>query len=121
MATFTENSLSGQVTDLSKVDLSADTSTSTLTWKDGQKLYLSNEGEAGNITVNILGDGQTSFNCPEYGAIDVSGGFDVVVSIGEVKAVQLTNIKAYLGTSGNTVTVTTTGAAGSSFGWLLSK
>lgn len=122
MAIFTENVITGQQTSVTKVDLSADTSTSTITeWKEGQKLYLSNEGEAGSITVNILGDGQTTFSCPSYGDVNVSGGFDATVAVGAVVVVSLSDVKAFLGGAGNGVTITTTGATGSSFGWLVSK
>lgn len=122
MATFTliparpENNAQTQL--LTQVDLSADSSTSTFTYVSGSKLVLINN-EAADISVNILGDGQTSFNCPEYGSLDVSGGINITVTNdGVAKEVDLNRIKAYLGATGNTVTVVTTGAAGASFGWL---
>ena len=74
-----------------------------------QVIYITNN-EAVPLTFNFLGDGVTTFTCPAYGDIDVSGGYDVVVAAGTQVTLYTQQKEAYMGSSGNSVTVTVTGS-----------
>lgn len=64
---------------------------------------------AGALTLNIKGDTATSVDCPGVGDIDLTGGLDVLVGIGETRKYRLSEArKAWLG-DGN---ITLTGATG---------
>lgn len=74
------------------------TGADTLTYKTSKKqtLYLNNT-TVGSVPVVIDGDGGTTIRCPGLGAdTDVSGGYTITLAAGEVHAVELVNIKAYL-------------------------
>ena len=119
MATFTVNTTTAAETVMSKLDLSA--GPHNFTYDTNLVMYIQND-EAGPITVNFSGDGVTVFNCPGYdNDIDVSAGNDVVVASGDTLAYNVTARRAYMGDYGNNVTVTITGASGSSFGYLTQK
>lgn len=117
MADFTVNTLSGQETNLVKLDLSA--GPHALNYNNSYVLYVDNK-DAGNVTVNLLGDGVTNHDCQGYGEIDVSAGFNFVVAAGETKALRLTAVSAFMGATGNSVAVTITGATNSE-GWLIKQ
>lgn len=101
---------------ISKLDLNAGPHTFTYS---GFSQYLSiDNGEAGSVTVNILGDGVTVATCAGLDPIDVSAGYDFVIATGTEEKLQLTTRSGYLGGNGNSVDVTVTGATGLSFGWI---
>ena len=109
--------LSAGETDINKLDLSGGPHTFTYN-PFKQVLYVENN-ESGDITVNLLGDSVTSYDCPKYGTIDVSGGYDwVVPNTNSEESLYTITKQAYLGDSGNEVTMTITGATGSSFAYL---
>lgn len=81
----------------------------TLKFQTGSYLVIESN-ETLELTINILGDGVTTVDCQGYGDIDVSSGFDVTINKGETVVVTLNTISSYLGSSGNTVTVSTTGS-----------
>lgn len=83
-----------------------------------QVLYIQND-EAGVLTINLLGDGQTAVNCEGIGSIVVSAGKDTIVANGVTTAVHTQRIGGYLGATGNNVVLTVTGSTtGSSFAWI---
>ena len=110
MATFTINTIDAAETTLSKLNLAG--GSDNFAYNPNAVLYIDNK-DAGSITVNLLGDGQTSESCPGYGDINVSAGKDIVVAVGDTVAVRLASYAKYLGASGNNVVVTTTGATDS--------
>ena len=85
-----------------------------------QVIYLQND-EAVPLTFNFLGDGVTTSACPGYGDINVSAGLDVVVAAGDVVTLSAQQREAYMGASGNSVTITVTGSTTTdlSFIWLV--
>lgn len=101
---------------ISKLDL--DAGPHTFTYNAFNQYLAIDNGEVGNVTVNILGDGVTVANCAGLDPIDVSLGYDYVITTGTEEKLQLTKRGGYLGASGNNVTVTVTGATGLSFGWI---
>ncbi len=84
-----------------------------------QTLTIENN-EAVPLTINLLGDGQTSINCPGYGSVDVSSGKDYVIAAGDTVIVSTSFISAYLGAKNNNVALTVTGstAPALAFAWL---
>lgn len=86
----------------------------------GQVLHIDN-GEAGNLTVNISGDGVT--NVPVRGLEDqtLTSGYDIVVPTLEQRPVLTSDRDKYLGNTGNNVVVTVTGATGLSFAWITTQ
>lgn len=91
------------------------TGADTLVYNQSKKqtLYINNT-TIGSVTVNIDGDEATTVNCAGLGAsTDVSLGYDVVVPAGEVHAVQLANIRAFL-----QGTVSVTGGATGVLAWI---
>lgn len=119
MATFTVNTTTAAETVMDKLDLS--TGPHDFSYGTNMVMYIQND-EAGAITVNFSGDGVTTFNCPGYADdIDVSAGDDVLIAAGDTLAYNVTARGAYMGAYGNSVTVTITGASGSSFGYLTQK
>lgn len=72
------------------------------------------------LTINLLGDGQSTIECKGYGDIDVSGGKDFVVAAGDTVVINTVKISGYLGAKNNNVTVTVTGstAGALAFAWL---
>jgi len=111
------NPLSSDITAITKVDLSVGPHTFTYS-SFKQCLYVEN-GEISDVTVNITGDGVITHKCPEYGDIDVSAGFDwVVTNANNEESLYTLSKGAFLGENGNTVTITATGATGLSFVYL---
>ena len=115
MATFTQNKNADTESTLVKVDLANDGGIHDLIYKASGELYIDNS-DGGAVTVNLLGDGQTTFACSGIGDLDVSAGIDVSVAAGDTVNVKLSKYKGYLGAEGNSVTVTVTGATASQ-GW----
>jgi hypothetical protein len=73
----------------------------------GQTLVLHNT-TGGSLTAKLDGAGSTTVSPEGLGAtVDVSGGYDIVVAAGAIKAVKLDSIAAYLAG-----VVTVTGASG---------
>jgi len=121
MALFTVNRpLDSGETDLTVNILDLNAAPHALAFKSTRQTLTIENNEVGAITVNLLGDGQTSINCPGYGAIDVSGGKDFVVAAGATVVVNTNVISGYLGANGNNVVVAVTGSTGASlsFAWL---
>lgn len=119
MATFAVNSPdTAAITTINKLDLSTGPHDFIYNQFE-QALYLQN-GETGDITVTVDGDGVTTVPCPGYGNIDTSAGLEIIIPAGEVVALTTRLRSAYMGAHRNTVTVTITGATtGNSFGWLI--
>lgn len=108
--------LSGAEITITKLDLSGGPHAFTFV-DHNQKLIVEN-GEVGSVTVNVLGDGVTIANCSGLEPIDVSSGFDFVIPAGDSISLFTSKRKGYLGTDGNAVVATITGAAGLAFGWI---
>lgn len=119
MADFTDNNpLTNAQTTIQKLDLSTGPHAFTYD-KSAQVIYFYNGEASGDLTINLLGNGVTSFVSPQYGTIDVSAGLSITVPNGEIVSLYTFKRASYLGDNGNTVNVTVTGAtAGKSFGWI---
>lgn len=93
----------------------------TFTYNPYQQVLYIDNGEAVPLTINVLGDGVTTTKCEGYGDIDVSLGLDVVVAAGDTETLYTRAREAYMGASGNVVTVTVTGstAPALAFAWLV--
>jgi len=80
--------------------------TAVLSLSKTSVIIVSND-TAGALTLNIKGDTATSIHCPGVGSIDLTGGLDVLIGVGETLKYRLSEErKAWLG-DGN---VTLTGA-----------
>ena len=101
---------------ISKTDLNA--GPHTFTYNPYNQYLAVDNGEAGSLTVNLLGDGVTVASCSGLEPIDASGGYDFVIATGTEEKLQLVKRGGYLGATGNNVAVTVTGATGLSFGWI---
>ena len=108
--------LSGAEVTITKLDLSGGPHAFTFV-DHNQKLIVEN-GEVGSVTVNILGDGVTTINCPGIGPVDTSSGFNFVVPAGDSISLHTSGRKGYLGSGGNAVVATITGATGLALGWI---
>jgi hypothetical protein len=109
MALFDVNKpLTAETTVLSTLDLNA--APHALTFNNFKQTLTVANGEAVPLTINLLGDGVTTYTCPTYGDINVSAGKDVVVAAGATEVINLPSIAAYLGASANNVAVTVTGS-----------
>lgn len=83
------------------------TSSDTLTFDPRFKqLLVIRNPTGGSLTLNIDGDGNTTVIKPGVGAVNVSGGYNIVVGAGLSVAVVLSSISDYCGG-----VVTLTGAA----------
>ena len=81
-----------------------------LTFSQHKQILTIVNGDVGSITVNLLGDGVTSYICPTFGTIVVSAGKDIVVAAGDTVEVYTAKYGAYLGADGNNVAITITSA-----------
>jgi len=80
----------------------SDTVQVTLT--SSSSLFVQND-TGGPLTVNVLGDTATEFNCPGVGFIDLTGGKDFTVADGELYKFPLnTTYKEWLGDGNLTIT-----------------
>lgn len=104
MAVITNSVVDGTVT------VTELTGTDTLTTKQGA-LYVFNQSVA-PVTINIDGEG-TIVNTRTVGTVDVSGGFDVTVAVGELYRQPLSDIAGYL-----TGAVAVTGGTADVFAWV---
>ena len=77
-----------------------------LTFSDYKQVLYIRNGEAVPITATLLGDGVTTFTCPTYGAIDVSGGKVITIAAGKTITVYTSKIGAYMGAAGTNVVIT---------------
>lgn len=120
MATFTaSNPFTGESTEFTKLDLSE--GPHDFSFRNHlQSLVIENGESSAVLTVNLSGDGVTTFACPGAGTLDLSAGHDTTTASGVTEAISTTEIRHYLGADGNEVTVTITGATnGNSFGYLI--
>lgn len=114
MTAFTLNKpFDNPETTIAELDLN--TGPHNFTYDTTRQILRVRNGEAGNVTVNLLGDGVTSINCPGVGTQVLSAGYDFVIPAGDSETLNLTTRGAYLGANGKNVTVTITGATGLSF------
>ncbi len=110
MATFIAvKPLNSEETDITAASLDLNAGPHAFIFAKRQTLTIQN-GEAVPITVNILGDGQTTVDFPGYGEVDVSLGKDFVVAAGDTVAVAMFYVSQYLGATGNNVAVTVSGS-----------
>lgn len=117
MALLTVNKpLEAAETTIVKVDANA--SPHTFAYNSYNQVIHIENNEAVPLTFNFLGDGITSYTCPEYGTIDVSGGLDVVVAAGEVATLYTRAREAYMGQNGGTVDVTITGSTAADLAYI---
>ena len=70
-----------------------------------QVLVVSNT-TGGDLTINILGDQATTVACPGVGNVDVSGGFDALVSDGQTIYIPINSIRSYLSDTTNQPNIT---------------
>ena len=108
--------LAGEEVTISKLDLAS--GPHAFTFVDSKQLLVIENGEAGSLTVNILGDSVVTANCPGLEPINVSAGYDFVIPAGDTISLYTSTRRGYLGASGNSVVATVTGATGLSFGWI---
>lgn len=72
----------------------------------GQRLTFTNP-TGGAITANLLGAGVSGTKqCFGGGEVDLSVGFDMPVAAGATVAINLLDIRDFLGSAGNTVNIT---------------
>ena len=85
--------------------------------KHSQELVIENN-EAVPLTINLLGDGVTSFNCPGVGTVDLSAGVDLVVPAGATATIYTAKVSEYCGATGNNTVLTVTGSTAPSLGYV---
>ena len=121
MATFTANKpLLSEVTDLTPSILDLNAGPHFFAFVTSKQTLTIENNEVGALTINLLGDGQTSIECKGYGTIDVSLGKDIIVAAGDTVVINTAPISGYLGAKDNNVQVTITGSTGAAlaFAWL---
>jgi hypothetical protein len=101
---------------INKLDLAA--GPHSFTFVNHKQALVVENGEAGSVTVNVLGDGVTIADCDGLDAISLAAGYDFVIAAGATKTLFTTSRSQYLGANGNNIVATVTGAAGLAFGWL---
>lgn len=106
MATIASSAIAAGVNAVTETTL---TSADTFAYvANGRQVLILNNGTAGALTVNIDGDGASTVNVGGVGPVDISGGYSTgAIGIGEIVAIPLDSIKAYL--SG---TIAVTGGTG---------
>ena len=111
MTTFVNNTpLTADLTDVTPNILDLNAGPHAFAYASGRQVIVVTNGEAVPLTINLLGDGQTDFECPGYGTVDVSSGKDFVIPAGETATIYTAKISQYLGASGNNVAMTITGS-----------
>ena len=119
MAAFVANKpLDSETTNLTANILDLGAGPHSLTFRNYKQVLTIDNGDAGSITVNLLGDGVTSAQCPGIGIIDLSAGKDFVVASGDTITVNIPRVGEYMGSDGNNVAVTISGATVLSTGYL---
>ena len=116
MATIPSNDLRADEVSVSKLDLNA--GPHSFSFNTGEQILHIDNGEVGNLTVNLSGDGVTTVKVRGLEDQNLASGYDMVVPTVVQRSIVTTDRRAYLGNSGNNVTVTVTGATGLSFAWL---
>jgi len=119
MTLFVANKpLAAQTTNITTNILDLSAGPHALTFVGSKQILTIRNGDVGSITVNLLGDGVTTFNCPGLGPQNVSAGQDIVVVAGDTVDVLVPSFGGFMGADGNNVVVTITGATSLSSGWL---
>lgn len=95
MATITSTVIAAGANTVTETTLTA---SDTFTYvPNGRQVLILNNGTAGALTVNIDGDGASTVNVGGVGAVDISSGFSTgAIAAGEIVAIPLDSIKAYL-------------------------
>ena len=119
MATIPTNALLANEVAVSKLDLAS--GPHTFTFDPVEQTLQVDNGEAGNLTLNILGAGVTVFDCKGLEQQNVSAGYDFIIPTLEQRSIVTSDYNAYTGSLGNLVTVTVTGDTGLSFAWLTKR
>jgi len=111
MTAFVANKpLDSETTNLTANILTLDTGPHSFTFVNHKQVLTIDNGDVGAITVNFLGDGVTSAQCPGIGTISLSAGKDIVIASGDTITVDIPRIGEYMGLAGNNVAVTISGA-----------
>jgi len=111
MATFVVNKpLDAETTNLTANILTLDTGPHAFKFKNFKQVMTILNRDVVPITVNYLGDGVTSAQCPGIGTINLGAGKDEVIAAGDTVTVNIPRIGEYMGADGNNVVVTITGA-----------
>jgi len=121
MAIFTANKpLLAEETNITSNILDLNAAPHEFAFSNPKQTLTIENNEAVSLTINLLGNGQTSINCVGYGAVSVSAGKDYVIAAGDTVVINTSLISGYLGAKGNTVDVTVTGSTAGSlaFAWL---
>lgn len=121
MATFVPNTpLTSEETNITANILDMNSAPHDFLFSNPRQTLTIENNEAVPLTVNLLGNGQTSIECAGYGTVDVSGGKDYVIAAGDTVVINTNPISGYLGAKANTVVVAVTGSTGASlaFAWI---
>ena len=108
--------LSAAETTITKLDLAA--GPHSFTFVNHKQVLTIENGEAGPVTANLLGDGVTVSNCPGLDPISLAAGYDFVIPAGDTMTLHTTTRSEYLTPDGNNVVVTVTGAISAAFAWI---
>ena len=119
MATIPTNALLANEVAVTKLDL--DSGPHTFTFDPIEQTLQVDNGEAGSLTLNILGSGVTVFDCKGLEQQNVSAGYDFIIPTLEQRSIVTSDYSADTGPLGTLVAVTVTGATGSSFAWLTKR
>lgn len=121
MATFVVNKpLANESTNITPNILDLNNAPHSFAFNDSKQTLTIENNEVGSITVNLLGDGQVTAECPGIGTVTVSAGKDFIVAAGDTVIINTPRISGYLGAKGNNVVVAVTGstAPALAFAWL---
>ncbi len=112
--------LDAETTNLTANILDLNAGPHTFTFKNFKQILNIENNEAVPLTINLLGQGVTSFECPGVGTIDVSTGKDIVVAAGDIITINIPELNGYMGAPDNTVDLAITGSTAPSlaFCWL---
>ena len=105
-------------TNITATILDASAGPHALTFVGSKQVVTIVNGDVGSITVNFLGDGVTTFNCPGLGSQNVSAGDDQVVAAGDTVEYLVSAHNGFMGADGNNVVLTITSATSLSSIWL---
>lgn len=112
--------LAAQTTNITANILDINAGPHSLTFVGSKQVLTIENNEAVPITVNMLGDGVVSFNCPGLGPQNVSAGKDIVIAAGDTEEILVSSFGGFMGDPGNNVALTFTGSTGTdlAFAWL---